>query len=217
MLNRLARDSGASVSVEFAICVPVLLALFLGAYVASDLVACNRRVGVATRTLTDLVSRNMSPSAIAASPSTASATPYLTGSAITLFPYSPANATEQIALLRVCDATSAYVVWTQAQTQTASGTATAATPTLTAGSLSASSVITLPTSMISSAMVPASPDGSDVCKNYAASTASKTQVGTAGSFLFVGAISYSYLPPINYLVYSALNIGDTFYMSPRLY
>ncbi len=216
MLTRLARDTQAAVLIEFAICAPILLILYLGAYAASDLVACNRKVAIATRALVDLTSRNMSPSAITGSPGAAWGTTYLSASAIALLPYSSANATEEIALLRVCDATHAYVIWTQAQTQSSTGTATAATPTLTAGTLTAASVITLPSGLIDASMVPVSPDSSNVCSNFATGTATRYQVGKAGGYLFAGAIRYSYVPPINYLITTPANLGNTFYMSPRI-
>jgi Flp pilus assembly protein TadG len=202
-LARLARHDGGVAMVEFAIVLPVLLVMFIGSFVVSDMISCYRKVTIATRAMTDLVSRNVSPTG---GVSTSTITTYMTGSQLVLSPFSAANATMQITLLRVCDATHAYVVWTQAQTGSA-----AATPALTAGT-----VVTIPANLITSPMVPTSPDGTDVCYNTAASTATKTQVGTAGGYLFYGQVAYAYTPVVRYGATATTVMGDQIYMSPRL-
>ena len=228
MLKRLLRDERGSGLVEFAIVLPFMLVLYLGGYVMSDMIACNRKVTLATRALADMTSRAFSPTLVAASPSTTSATAFLNAAAVVMTPYGVANATEQISLLRICDQNNAYVVWTQAQTQTpaqiASNTATAATSTLTAGTLpsvatqSANSVVALPSGFVAagSPLIPASPDGSDVCTNYAPGTSTVTQVGTAGAYVWVATINYTYTPAVAYSSFSATTFTDTIYMSPRL-
>ncbi|MDR3427894.1 hypothetical protein [Silvimonas sp.] len=216
MLRRLLRDQSGSSILEFAAMLPVLALLYLGGYEISDMIACNRKVGISARSLTDLASRSLSPSAIQASPSTASGTTIMSASAIALTPYDQGSAQEQIALLRVCDASHAYVIWANAQTQTTGGTVTAVTPTLTAGTLTAASVISIPSSMITPAMVPTSPDGSDICSNFAPSTTMTYQVGTTGNYLFMGQISYSYRSIPNYFLTTIMPMTYTLYMSPRL-
>lgn len=224
MLKRFARNTRGSVLVEFAIVAPVMLLLYMGGVGLSDMIACSRKVAIATRSLSDLVSRNMSPAIVYNNPSAATARTYLSASAVVLAPYKLNNATQQISLLRVCDSSHAYVVWTQAQTQSADGsTVTTTTSTHTAGTLptnetqSASTVISIPTNMISSTMVPTSPDGTNVCSNLAPGTSTNTQVGTAGGWLFVGTITYSYTPTIGFTSLSATQLTDTIYMLPRLY
>lgn len=224
MLKRLAHSTRGAVIVEFAVCLPVLLLLYVCGCGLSDMIACNRKVTTATRSLADLVSRTMSPTIIYNAPQNASATTYLSASAVVLAPYQLNNATEQISLLRVCDATHAYVVWTQAQTQNASGsTVTATTSSQTAGTLpasqtqSASSVVSIPSNMVTTPMIPTSPDGSDVCNNLAPSTSNTTQVGTAGGWLFMSKINYAYTPWMSFGVLSATQFTDTIYMVPRLY
>ena len=105
----------------------------------------------------------MSPTIVYNAPQSASATSYLSASAVVLSPYKLNNATEQVSLLRVCDATHAYVVWTQAQTQSADGsTVTPTTSTQTAGTLpanqaqSASNVVSIPNNLITPPMIPIS-------------------------------------------------------------
>jgi Flp pilus assembly protein TadG len=224
VLRRLARNTRGAALVEFAFCLPVLLVLYLGGISVSDMIACSRKTTTATRTLIDLVSRTMSPAIIYNSPSTANAATQLSASAVVLSPYKLNNATQQISLLRVCDATHAYVVWTQAQTQNANGsTVTATTSSHTAGTLptneaqSANSVISIPSNMVAPAMIPTSPDASNVCGNLAPGTSTKTQVGTAGGWIFVATITYSYTPGVSFFSLTPTPLTDTIYMVPRLF
>lgn len=224
MLRRLAHSTRGAALVEFAVALPVLLFLYLCGCGLADEIACNRKVATATRSLVDLVSRTMSPAIIYNDPHSASATTYLSASAVTLAPYNLSKATEQISLLRVCDATHAYVVWTQAQTQSADGsTVTATTSTQTAGTLPANAtqspttVVSIPSNMVTTPMVPTSPDGSDVCNNLGPSTSTSTQVGTAGGWLFMSQINYTYTPGVSFVALSTTQLTDTIYMVPRLF
>jgi Flp pilus assembly protein TadG len=224
MLKHFTRSTRGSVLVEFAICLPVLLLLYTGGVCVSDMIACNRKVTIATRSLVDLVTRTTSPAIVYNSPQSTNAASYLSASAIVLSPYKLNNATEQVSLLRVCDATHAYVVWTQAQTQSADGsTITPTTSTHIAGTLptnaaqSANSVIAIPSNMITSPMVPTSPDGSNVCGNLAPGNSTKTQVGTAGGWLYTGNINYNFTPVFSYMPIGTTVLTHTIYMVPRLY
>lgn len=224
MLRRLARSSGGSVIAEFAITLPALLFLYVCGSGLTDVIGCNRKVATATRSLVDLVSRRMSPAIIYNAPQSASATSYLSASAVVLAPYSLDKATQQISLLRICDASHAYVVWTQAQTQNADGSITTATTSnQTAGTLpasqtqSANTIVSIPSNMVTSPMVPTSPDGSNVCGNLAPGTSNKTQVGTAGGWLFRGQINYAYTPILSFYALAPMQLNDVIYMSPRNY
>jgi Flp pilus assembly protein TadG len=224
VLKRFIQDSRGAVIVEFAICLPVLLLLYLGGVCLSDMLACNRKVAVATRSLVDLTSRTMSPAIIYNDPDSANARSYLSASGVIMWPYKLDNATQQISLIRVCDATHAYVVWTQAQTQNVDGSVvTPTTSDQVAGTLptneaqSANNVVSIPSNMITSTMVPTSPDGSNVCGNLAPGTSTKTQVGTAGGWLYIGKISYNYTPVIGFIPIGATTLTQTIYMVPRLY
>ncbi|MBJ7501299.1 MAG: pilus assembly protein [Sphingopyxis sp.] len=224
MLRRFTRNTRGAVIVEFAFAFPVLVLMYLGGVYLSDRVSCSRKVTVATRSLVDLVSRSMSPTIIYNDPTSADAKSHMSASAVVLSPYKLDNATEQISLLRVCDATRAYVVWTQAQTQNVDGSVVTATiPSQTAGTLprnlaqSTGNIVPIPRDMITSTMIPASPDGSNVCENLAPGTSTKTQVGTAGGWLFMGQITYDYMPFVSYLPIAGTTMTDTIYMVPRLY
>jgi Flp pilus assembly protein TadG len=224
MLRRFARNARGAVIVEFAFALPVLILLYTGGVYLSDMVSCKRKVTVATRSLVDLVSRTMSPAIIYNDPKSANAKSQLSASAVILAPYKLDKANEQISLIRVCDATHAYVVWTQAQTQNVDGSVvTAAISSHSAGTLpenktqSVANIVEIPSEMVTSAMIPASPDGSNICGNLAPGTSTKTQVGTAGGWLFMGKISYSYTPFISFLPLANTTLTDTIYMVPRLY
>jgi Flp pilus assembly protein TadG len=115
--------------VEFAIAVPVLITLYLGAFVLSDEISCSRKVTVTARTVTDLTTRYASMT------STQLAT-IMASSAQVLAPYPVNKASVRVSELLVTGST--QVVWSQANA--ASGTATI--PALTVGS-----TITLPANM----------------------------------------------------------------------
>jgi Flp pilus assembly protein TadG len=233
MLTRLIRDTRATAMLEFAICLPVLMTLYFASYMVADVISCDRKVSIAARTLTDLLARGLSPSAITSNPAGTDATPYMSAAIITLTPYGIGHATEQVALLRICSPTQAYVVWSQAQTQDGSGNVTAATPVLTAPSAgatpTAANIVNLPTNMVTSTSysttnvttnaapwVPNAPTG--ICTNYTAPTGTPTtataQVGTAGGYLFVSEVDYTYAPAIDTAATVPLSYHS--YMSPRL-
>lgn len=224
VLRRFAQNNRGAVLVEFALCLPLLLVLYLGGVSVSDMIACSRKTTTATRSLADLVSRTMSPAIVYNNPSIANARSQLSASAVVMAPYKLNKATQQISLVRICDATHAYVVWTQAQTQSVDGsTVTPTTSSHTAGTLPtpgtqlASTVISIPSNMVTSTMIPTSPDGSNVCNNFATGTSTKTQVGTAGGWLFVAKVTYSYTPGVSFFSLTPTPMSDTIYMVPRLF
>lgn len=224
MLRRLAKNVSGVALVEFAFCLPVLLILYIGGVSVSELIASNRKVTTATRGLADLVSRTMSPALIYNNPQSANARSHLSASAVVLSPYALNNATQQISLLRVCDATHAYVVWTQAQTQSADGsTVTPTTSNQTAGTLptnetqSADSIVSIPSNMVTGPMIPTSPDGTNVCQNLEPGDSNTTQAGTAGGWLFKGEVTYSFRPSIAIVPITTVPLTDTIYMAPRLF
>lgn len=224
MLRRLTRNTRGAVIVEFAFALPVLVLMYTGGVYLSDRVSASRKVTVATRSLVDLVSRTMSPTIIYNDPTSANAKSHLSASAVVLAPYKLDKAIQQVSLLRVCDATHAYVVWTQAQKQDVDGSgARHEDSDQKAGTLprneaqSADNIVSIPNNMITDTMIPVSPDGSSVCGNLAPGTSTKTQVGTAGGWLFMGKITYDYMPFVSYLPMTSTTMTETIYMVPRLY
>lgn len=211
MLRRLLRDRSGSAMLEFAYVMPVMVLLYIGGYEVSDLIACNRKVGIAARSLTDLASRSLSPTSIVSAPSDTSGSAYMNAAAITLTPYPQTNASEELALLRVCDSSHAYVIWAQTNT----GTNAPVISAFTAGTLTSASVISIPSTMVTSPMIPTSPDGTNVCSNFNPSTTTNYQVGTVGGFLFYGQVSYAYRSLPNYVIQQPIPMYYSFYMSPR--
>lgn len=192
MLKRLFRDRDGVAMVEFALALPLMLMLFMGCYVISDMISCHRKVTATTRALTDLASRGISPSS---TPAGTTVSTYMSSANLVMSPFDVTKASLQISQLRVCDTSRAYVVWSQAQTGN-----TAATPTLTP-----KTVVDVPAGVISSYMVPTTPNA---CVTGVA--------GTSGAYLFYGQVSYAYTPTIGFGVKLTTNMGDQLYMSPRL-
>jgi Flp pilus assembly pilin Flp len=83
MLKRLTRGQDGTATIEFAIVLSVMLVMFIGAYVVSDMIACYRKVTTTTRALTDLVSRSVSPSV---GTSTTTITTYINSAGLVLSP-----------------------------------------------------------------------------------------------------------------------------------
>ena len=84
-LGALRRDRSGNALVEFAVAFPVLIALYVGSFVLSDAIACNRKVTITARALTDLATRYQSLTQN-------DATTILNASAQVMSPYAPANA-----------------------------------------------------------------------------------------------------------------------------
>lgn len=225
MLSKLCRNVAGAALVEFAIVLPFLLIMFLGGYVVTDMIACNRKVTITTRALTDMISRSVSPSLVTAA--TDEATP-VAAAALTLMPQNMQYATETITLLRVCSITRAYVVWSQSVTQNSSGTVL--TNPIIAGSPSSPIILTLPLSLLAlqdgTSYYPLAPTATnstttniDICANTPAS-GNTPVVGSTGAYLFVGVVGYNYHPLFSYPgLFNGLNVtpmADQIYMSPRL-
>lgn len=101
---------------------------------------------------------------------------------------------------------------------TQDSTGTVLTAPITVGTPAAASVVSIPAAMVTSALIPVNPNGSaGICSNYGASNATLTQVGQAGGYLFQGQVRYLYTPAIGLGTATTTLMGDTIYMSPRLY
>ena len=184
--RRLARDANGVVIVEFAIVLPVLLTMYLGGFVISDMIACNRKVTVAARALADLTSRNVSPSL---SYSSASVDPYLSAATTVMLPYSTSGMQMRISDIQVCDATHALVVWSDVNAKVAA--------------LAVGTKVTLPAGMVTA---PMQPTGGGTCAN---------PNGT-GAYFFMGEAYYPYTPVVKYGALNVTTLSDVIYMSPRL-
>ena len=107
LLGALRRDRSGNALVEFAVAFPVLISLYVGSFVLSDAIACNRKVTITARALTDLATRYSSLTQ-------ADATTILNASAQVMSPYAPANAVIVLSEIKVTGATTATVVWSKA-------------------------------------------------------------------------------------------------------
>ena len=131
--RRLARDARGVALVEFAISLPVLILLYLGAYVISDAITCNRKVTRSARAVTDLVSRY-------AAVSSSDLQTIMGSSAMVLSPYDSSIAQIRVSEVQVVDASTAKVVWSKSTTNWTA---------LTAGNS-----VTLTTNLVPQAMLP---------------------------------------------------------------
>lgn len=115
-LRRLAADRGGTVLIEFAMAFPVLVLLYLGGYMLSDAIACNRKVTVTARALTDLTTRYVAVRE-------ADVQMILNASAQVLSPYDVSKATIILSEVQVTSVsqtnTQARVVWSRALNGTA--------------------------------------------------------------------------------------------------
>jgi Flp pilus assembly protein TadG len=143
LLHRLLRNRDGIAYIEFAIIAPVLMLMYCGSYVVSDMVTCGRKVSLTAHTITDLTSQY-------GSISTTQVTAVFTNAMYVLAPYNAGNATMRISEIQVTDASHASVVWSEVVTGTPSSSNTIAT------GLAAGTVVTLPTNLAPPLMVPSS-------------------------------------------------------------
>lgn len=136
-LRRLARDRTGVAYIEMALLAPVLLLMYCGSYVVSDMVTCGRKASLTAHSIADLGSQY-------GSVTTTDLTAVMTNSKYVLAPYDASIAGVRISEVQVTDASHANVVWSKAQNTTA----------LTVGSS-----VTLPANMAPALMIPSSSNG----------------------------------------------------------
>ena len=106
-LRKLTVDRGGTVLIEFAMAFPVLILLYLGTYAMSDAIACNRKVTVTARALTDLATRYPALTE-------AEALKILNASAQALSPFDSSKAMITLSEVQVTSTTQAKVIWSRA-------------------------------------------------------------------------------------------------------
>lgn len=109
MLRDLARDASGASAIEFAILAPLLILMYMGAFVVSDMVTCARKVSLTAHTITDLTTQYNSVA-------TADTTAIMANAAYVLAPYNTANAMLRVSELQVVTSSTATVVWSDAGT-----------------------------------------------------------------------------------------------------
>ena len=112
LLHAIGRDCGGTTMVEFAVAFPILLTMYMGSFALSDALACNRKVTVATRALTDLTTRYsiITPNDL---------NMIMAASQQVLAPYAASEAQIVISQVRVTDATHGEVEWSRTRNGTA--------------------------------------------------------------------------------------------------
>jgi Flp pilus assembly protein TadG len=103
--RRLAACTSGVALVEFAITMPVLFTMYLGAFVLSDEISCSRKVTITARSVADLTSRyaSLTPSGIQT---------VMAASAQIMNPYTGPT-TVQVSEILVTSPTTGIVVWSQ--------------------------------------------------------------------------------------------------------
>src|SRR5690606_26616325 len=107
VLRRFFGETRAVAAVEFAIVLPLMLLLYVGAVEVSTLVTADRRVTTVAATVGDLVSRRNG--AI----STAQLADYFAASETIIAPFTTAGLTQVVSCLRVTADGRASVVWSR--------------------------------------------------------------------------------------------------------
>ncbi|HWU03312.1 MAG TPA: TadE/TadG family type IV pilus assembly protein [Novosphingobium sp.] len=112
LVRRLAGCRGGVALVEFALALPLLLVLYSGTFVISDLVSCKRKVVVSARTLTDTTSRY-----VALTQSDASI--IMAAISQEMLPYDASSTVVRLSEVQICPGgKTASVVWSVSQNGT---------------------------------------------------------------------------------------------------
>jgi len=106
-LRRFGRGGEAVAAVEFALLLPVMLALYVGSVEVSTLITADRRVTTIANTMSDLVARRNSTI------STADLDEYFAAAEAIIAPYSAATLTQVVTCVRVRADGSTEVVWSR--------------------------------------------------------------------------------------------------------
>ncbi len=106
MIRRLACDRRAVAAVEFALCLPFLVLLYIGGYQLNDAISAYRKVTTTTRTLADLTSQ-------VTSVSDADLDTILAASTQIMAPYKAADAKLIVSQIKIDDKGNATIDWSR--------------------------------------------------------------------------------------------------------
>ena len=190
-LRRLRRDTSGAALVEFAIAAPLLLGLYLGGYVMTDALSCNRKVTVATRALTDLATRcpALRTTGVASDP--CDNNNIFSAVAAVMAPYSTTGMVMRLTEVQVTSTTltnpvQAKVIWSVSP--------------ITANARTVGTTVNLPSGMASTSMLPNASSSPPV----------------TGAYLVLGEVSQTYRPPIGYLSMTSFALAQSIFMLPRI-
>lgn len=133
-LRALAHDRSGVAYIEMAFLAPVMVLMYCGCYVISDMVTCGRKASLTARSITDLASQY-------GSVTTTQLTAVLSNAAYVMAPYDATIAGLRISEVQISDASHAKVVWSQGQNATA---------------LVAGTTVNLPANLAPTLMIPSS-------------------------------------------------------------
>jgi len=119
-IDGLAMDASGVALVEFAICLPFLMLLYLGSYQLQDAIACNRKVSTTARAIADLTSQY-------ATLSPGEADTILTAGGQIMTPFAAANASYRVTQLYTDTHGVTTVQWSRAKNAVARVTGTVVT------------------------------------------------------------------------------------------
>lgn len=124
-IRRFARDGGGIASVEFALTLPILIALYFGGYEASDAVATYRKLADTTTTIANVAAQytTMSPADVQS---------VFTASAQVMAPYPTTNLSIAMSEITTDNNGNSTVTWTRTY-QGATGPVVGSTVTLPTG------------------------------------------------------------------------------------
>jgi Flp pilus assembly protein TadG len=161
----LGRDQRGVSAVEFAMLLPLMLTLYLGAAEISQGVGIDRKVTLTARTVADLAAQ-------VSTISSSDMANILAASSSVIAPYNASQLKVTVSQISIDSNSNAKISWSCTLNGTAHGVGSA---------------VSIPTAL-----------------------------KIANTSLIWGEATYSYTPPIGYVVTGTLNLADQIYMSPRL-
>jgi Flp pilus assembly protein TadG len=194
-MRRLRADAAGSTMVEFAMALPVMLAVYVGGFELSMAISCSRNVAAATHTLTDLASQCSGISSTGTSSDSCWINNIFGATAVIMQPFNSNNANMRLSEVQIINGTQMQVIWSAVQ----NGSGTNAYTALTAGSkLSIPSTLTTANA---GALFPNSVSGG---------------LAPQGIFLLIGEVTMPYSPTVTYNNMTTFNFTEQIYMAPRL-
>jgi Flp pilus assembly protein TadG len=195
LLRRLRADIAGSTMVEFAMALPVMLAVYVGGFELSMAISCSRNVAAATHTLTDLASQCSGITSTGDATNACWINNIFGATAVIMQPFNSANANMRLTEVQIINGTQMQVVWSAVQ----NGSSNYAYTALTAGSK-----LTIPTTLTTAnagALFPNSVSGG---------------LAPQGIFLLIGEVTMPYSPAVTYNNMTAFKFSEQIYMAPRL-
>lgn len=195
LLRRLRADTVGSTLVEFAMALPVMLAVYVGGFELSMAISCSRNVAAATHTLTDLASQCSGITSTGDATNACWINNIFGATAVIMQPFNSANANMRLTEVQVINGTQMQVIWSAVQNGSTNNAYTA---------LQAGTNLTLPSTLTTTnagALFPNSVSGG---------------LAPQGIFLLIGEVTQPYTPAVTFNNMTTFNFTEKIYMAPRL-